>query len=437
MAALLKQSKTAIQAGGSHENPVRRGPVVLATDGSSRYGAVVVAARLLASRLDLPLEVVSVLEPDTGYSTPPQLDVPSTPEILEGRRDTREMAVSDYVCRYSGGATPARIHVRSGNVATEIARFAREVSATIIVVGSAPHRRFRHWISGARAAQVLRSADCPVLSVPPSFTEFPRTAVVAVDFGPSSVRAAQAALLVIGDNGTVVLTHVLPPLLRPAALSIPRDAAATTDVRLMFDRLRTELGPAVPRGVKLETRLVTDDPATGILASAEPTGAQLIAVGTQGPGLLSRLLLGSVAESVLHDAEEAVVASPPPPAPEALDLWRRITGVASSTHDRDWGASLDSFTRRNVGRTVLLEVDDPETGARVTGHGYTLMGVTYEPAAHCVEIMVGDAVRPLQHLTRWVVHPDAITMTGTPTGEVLDIRHGRGHTIAAVASASQ
>jgi hypothetical protein len=62
------------------------------------------------------------------------------------------------------------------------------------------------------------------------------------------------------------------------------------------------------------------------------------------------------------------------------------------------------------------------------------MGVTYEPAAHCVEIMLGDTSQPLRHLTRSVVHPDTITMTATANGgEVLDIRHGRGHTIAAVA----
>ena len=82
----------------------------------------------------------------------------------------------------------------------------------------------------------------------------------------------------------------------------------------------------------------------------------------------------------------------------------------------------------------MLEADDPETGAHVASHGYSLMGVTYEPSAHRVEIMMGDASRPLHHLTRSVVNPDAITMSVTPTGdgETLDIRHGRGHTIAIV-----
>ena len=41
-------------------------------------------------------------------------------------------------------------------------------------------------------------------------------------------------------------------------------------------------------------------------------------------------------------------------------------------------------------------------------------------------------------VTRSIVKPDTITMKATANGgEVLDIRHGRGHTIAAVADTRQ
>ena len=42
---------------------MRRGPIVLATDGTSQNGATVVAAQLLADRIGMPLGVVTVLEP--------------------------------------------------------------------------------------------------------------------------------------------------------------------------------------------------------------------------------------------------------------------------------------------------------------------------------------------------------------------------------------
>ena len=74
----------------------------------------------------------------------------------------------------------------------------------------------------------------------------------------------------------------------------------------------------------------------------------------------------------------------------------------------------------------------------MASHGYSLMGVTYEPSGHRVEIMMGDARRPLHHLTRSVLNPDEITMSATPTGdgETLDIRHGHGHTVATVTAAA-
>ena len=416
-------------------NHARRGPVVLATDGASRSGAVIVAAQLIAARLDVPLEVVSVLEPTPPYTTISEFVIPSDPTIDEGRRHACEIVVGDYVSRFAGGVAPPHIQVRFGGIAAEVSRLAREVSATMILMGSAPHRRFRHIVSGDRAAQVLHSARCPVLSVPPTFAELPAVAVVAVDFGPASVAAAQAALLVVRDGGTVVLTHVLAPLARPSPLSAPEPDEPVAHVHEMFDRLREELRPFTPAGVKLETRLITDDPVNGILSSADHLDADLIAVGTHGQNAVARFLLGSVAESVLHRAERTVLASPPPPPFEALEMSRRVTGAACSSREQEWAATLDAFTRRNAGRSVMLEVDDPETGARVASHGYALVGVTYEPKARRVEIMLGDKGRPLHHLTRSVVHPDTITMTATPggDGEVLDIRHGRGHTMAAVA----
>ena len=82
-------------------NPARRGPVVLATDGASRSGAVVAIAQLIASRLDVPLEVVSVLEPTPIYAEAQDGIAFSDGTIDEARRDARETLVSDYVGRFA------------------------------------------------------------------------------------------------------------------------------------------------------------------------------------------------------------------------------------------------------------------------------------------------------------------------------------------------
>ena len=124
-----------VEPGFAKATPVRRGPVVLAIDGTECGGSAVVAARMIAARLDLPLEVITVLEPTPMPSATLDLEVRGDPAHDDARRQTREIAVTDYVCRFSGGETPPRVHVRVGNVSDEIIRFSREVVATTVVLG--------------------------------------------------------------------------------------------------------------------------------------------------------------------------------------------------------------------------------------------------------------------------------------------------------------
>src|SRR5687767_13927537 len=141
-----------VEPGFAKANPVRRGPVVLAIDGTECGGLAVVTARMIAARLDLPLEVITVLEPASMSSATPDVEVRGDPVHDDARRHTREIAVTDYVCRFSGGDTPPRVHVRVGNVSDEIIRFARQVFATTLVLGDGlvatsselvPHRPLR------------------------------------------------------------------------------------------------------------------------------------------------------------------------------------------------------------------------------------------------------------------------------------------------------
>ena len=425
-------AETAGQPGQKNVNPTLHGPILLATDGTAQSGAAVVAARLLAERLDRPLEVVSVLEPQVAYGVALGGTPIYVPEVDEARQSARLAAVIDYVARYSEGPTPA-VHLRFGAVAEEIAEVARERAATLIVVGAAPHQRVNRVVAGERAVHVLRSSSVPVLSVPPGFSALPRNVVVAVDFSPASVRAAQAALLLLGKGGTLTLLHVISPLLSDMRLRELGDRDPADAVQTLFGRLRDELRPFVPDDVTIETLVRTDNDIGGIISGAAGLGADLIAVGTHGPRLFERIFLGSVASSVLHAAPQPVLAAPPPKAGEALEIWLRITGTATSTEPADWATALDEFTRRNAGRRVAIEVDDPEIGAQMLGRG-ALMGVTYDQHDRRVEVMVGDAHRARRHLMHSLSNVESIAITADDRGasEALELRHGHGHTLVLV-----
>lgn len=412
-------------------NPARRGPILLATDGTSKSGAPILAARLIADRLGVPLEIVTVLNPQLVYGMGVEAAPMYMPELDDARRDARETAVKDYVARFADDAPPVPMHVRIGGVASEIAEVARERSATLVVVGSAPHQRLTRIVAGERAAQVLRVADCPVLSVPPGFAALPRSVLAAVDFSPASVRAAQTALLLLSDAGVLTLLHVLSPLMGDVPLRDPSGRDPADAVQTMFGRLRDELRPYVPEDVTVETHVTTNDAIDGVLGTARAIAADLIAVGTHGPGLFERMFLGSVASSILHAAEQPVLAAPPPTPAEAIDLSLDVAGTATSNRPEEWAPALDAFTRRNAGRNVLLEVDDPEIGAQVTGRGYELVGVTYDRHDRRVEIMIGERNQPRHHLMRSIGNVESIALTVQEGGgpEVLEVRHGRGHTL--------
>jgi nucleotide-binding universal stress UspA family protein len=290
-------------------------------------------------------------------------------------------------------------------------------------------------IGGERAVHTLRSSSVPVVSVPPGFAALPRSVVVAVDFSPASVRAAQTALLLLPPGGTLSLLHVIPPLLGDAPLRDAEGRDPADAVQSMFGRLRDELRPYAPPDVTIETLVRTDDDIDGILAGAAAVGADVIAVGTHGPRLVERLFVGSVASSVLHSATQTVLAAPPPSAAEALDLWLRITRTATSDAPLEWAGALDEFTRRNKGRRVAVEVDDPELGAQMLGRG-ALVGVTYDPNDQRVEIMLGDAHRARRHLMHSIPRVESIAMTTEDRSgnEALELRHGGGHTLVLVGS---
>ena len=414
-------------------NPALAGPILLATDGTSQSGAAVVAARLLAEQLGVPLEVVTVLEPDLAYGvalggTPLYL-----PEVDEARRARRMAEVLGYVARFSGGASPPTMHVRFGAIPEEIADVALARSATMVVVGSAPHQRLSRVIAGERAVHVLRASPVPVLSVPPGFSALPRNVLVGLDFAPASVHAAQVALLLLANGGTLTLLHMLSSLLGDAPIRDAEGRDPVDAVQTLFERVRNELRPYVPDDVTIETRVRMGDGADGIVRGATAIGADLVVVGTHGPRLLERVFLGSVASSVIHSAAQTVLAVPPPSSTEALELWRRITGTATSAEPREWIAALNDFTRRNAGRRATIEVDDPEIGAQMLGRG-AFVGVTYDPHDRRVEIMVGDAHRARRHLMHSIPKVESIAMTADEHSatEALELRHGRGHTLVLI-----
>lgn len=65
-------------------------------------------------------------------------------------------------------------------------------------------------------------------------------------------------------------------------------------------------------GIECEVAVVTGDPAHAVLELIEAFGCDMVVMGTRGMGLLRSALLGSVAQTLMHDSPVPVLLVKPP-----------------------------------------------------------------------------------------------------------------------------
>jgi len=130
-----------------------------------------------------------------------------------------------------------------------------------------------------------------------------KSVLCPVDFSNSSDAALQyASILAREADALLTLVHVEETL-----PEYPADIAGYGMGVVAIERNRSadllaNVYPAI-KGVHFERRVLKGDPAHEILRFAEQENVDLIVMGTHGRRGLSRLVMGSVAESVLRRAK--------------------------------------------------------------------------------------------------------------------------------------
>lgn len=202
-------------------------------------------------------------------------------------------------------------HVRIGTPAGAIVREAEKAGAAMIVVGLRRHGVVDRVLRDETALHVARVAGVPVLCVVPSLEALPRRVVVGVDFSRASLRAARAALSVVGDGGTLVPAYVRPDVDYDDETTEGLGVIETHGVAAAFERLRAEL--AAPSGVQVEPVVLRGEPGAELRSLAERAGADLVAVGSHRheATAVERWLLGSVTTDLVRDGRVSVLVVPP------------------------------------------------------------------------------------------------------------------------------
>ncbi len=215
---------------------------------------------------------------------------------------------------------PPRVAVRQilrrGSPAETIHAVAREEGVELIVMAARSRKGLAQWMLGSVTEDVIRGAECDVMTLRrrehgATFDSLERV-LVPIDFSEHAAGALRIGhALARACGAEVQLLHVIPPTSYPAFYPPSATHAVEQDVDALLDRSRLELetaweeleatGPKVAHSVQA----VFGTPAVEILEASRKR-SDLIVLGSHGRSGLERLLLGSVAERVLHRADRPV-----------------------------------------------------------------------------------------------------------------------------------
>jgi nucleotide-binding universal stress UspA family protein len=220
----------------------------------------------------------------------------------------------------------------AGAIVEEAARF----RADLVIMGSRGRGPVRSALLGSVSAEVVDRAPCPVLIAR-------RERVSSIVFGADgATRTAVAA-----DVLTWPVFAGLPMrVVSVAEVDLPYDAVAeprakfeaavssylkqSDDAQAKCERIaKQKAAQLVAIGIEATSEVRHGSPAKALLTAAHDFGADLVVVGSRGDRGLQRLLVGSTAREILHNASCSVLIARRQPAVELDELAAFALGYAS------------------------------------------------------------------------------------------------------------
>jgi nucleotide-binding universal stress UspA family protein len=279
--------------------------ILFPTDGSDAADHARRHAQYLADHFDATLHVIHV---NKRHREPTKVLDVAAEGILADLHGIEPANLSFPVARLREQS------VASPTAPEGILNYVVQYDIDLVVMGTHGRRGVRRLLLGSVAEEVVRKAPCPVVTVgrgavPPERMEG-GTLLVPVDFSDQRFQLLEYAreLAPLYDMELTVL-HVVQIQGLPDAYG---RSARDPDPGVMADRAQQVLDEEVAslreseREVSVEVR--TGPAAATILDTAAETEPALILIATQGRTGLDRMLMGSVAETVIRQAPCPVFA---------------------------------------------------------------------------------------------------------------------------------
>lgn len=292
--------------------------VLLATDGTPSSQRAAEVAANVAKAFDSEVTVLSVIPSISAVSAPLEGEYYSR---LVNRADDNADAAFAVFKKAGVQAGEKEIPKGRSSVVETIVQYAEKNGSTLIVVGTRALGIFKRTFLGSVSSGVAAHSPCPTLVVKPrkgaSSGEL-RRIIVAVDGSEFAQRALEAAISLSKTlDAELEIAHVvyIPALFW--SMGVPGPDFPT---QRLEDDAEKEAAKVLAKAVKFardsgigspREALVKDlvSPAEGIIELCRKDRADLVVIGTRGNSGFKKLLLGSVANSVLHDADCSVLVT--------------------------------------------------------------------------------------------------------------------------------
>ncbi len=232
------------------------------------------------------------------------------------RHETRKALEAFVADDRAAGVSVDALVIEDLNVTTAITDQARALGADLLVMGTHGRSGFQRLLLGSVTERVMRTAECPVLTVPPRAVDsVPRSPVAieritcGVDFSDASAHALTFAASLAGlCQATLTVVHVLELLPDTSDLgSFDMSAYRASRFDDAKARISTLLTPAITASCRTQELLIGGKPGREILRVAADQQSDVIVLGTHGRAVVERLFFGSAAAHVVRHATCPVI----------------------------------------------------------------------------------------------------------------------------------
>jgi len=192
--------------------------------------------------------------------------------------------------------------VKIGNPSTEVTSIAKEIGASLIVMGTHGYSAFEELVIGSVALKVITKAPCPTMAMSNAATHKGYNKIIMPIDGTVNSRQKVHYTIEMAKkfDATVCAVGVL-------TANEENEFAGMEVILSQIKKIADE------HGVKIQTEILKDvkNRATATVNYSEKNGADLITIMTDQDAELSGFFLGPYSQQVIHLSKVPVIAIKP------------------------------------------------------------------------------------------------------------------------------